>query len=231
MANVVITGANRGIGLALTRQYAQAGDTVLALCRTPEKAEALQQLAEQSGGRVKVGAIDIGNDASIAAAAKLVSGPVDVLINNAGVLGGDPERQCLDNMDYDTWLETFNIMAIGPFRVVKAFLPALEQAQGAKIMSVSSQLAASTWPYGGYYAYSSAKAAGNKIMQIMALDLKDKGISVGYIHPGYVQTDMGGPQAEITPDESASGIRNVIANLNLETSGKFFKWNGEFHPL
>ena len=231
VGNVVITGANRGIGLALTRQYAEAGDNVLALCRSPEKAEALQKLAAQSGGRVKVGAIDIGDTASVEAAAKLVDGPVDILINNAGVLGGDPERQTLQNIDYDAWADSFNIMAMGPFRVVKAFLPALEKAKGAKIMSVSSQLAASTWPYGGYYVYSSAKAAGNRIMQILAIDLKDKGIAVANIHPGYVQTDMGGPNAEITPDESAAGIRNVIANLTLENSGKFFKWNGEFHPL
>lgn len=229
MATVVITGANRGIGLAMTRQYAEAGDRVIALCRAPEQAAALKQLAQDTGGRVTVGAIDIGSEASVEAAARLVDGPVHILINNAGVLGG--ERQSLDDIDYDAWLDAFNIMAIGPFRVTKAFLPALAQAGNAKVMSISSQLAASVWPYGGYYVYSSAKAAGNRIMQILAVDLKEKGISVAYIHPGYVQTDMGGPEADITPDESASGIRQVIAGLSLETSGKFFKWNGEEHPL
>lgn len=229
MANVVITGANRGIGLALTRQYAAAGDTVLALCRSPDNAAELKQLAGETDGRVRVGAIDLSDATSIEKAAKLVDGAVDILINNAGIVGGS--RQSLDDIDYDAWMDAFNVMAIGPFRVVKAFLPALEKAQGAKVMSLSSQLAASTWPYGGYYIYGSAKAAGNRIMQILAIDLKDRGISVGYIHPGYVQTDMGGPEAEITPTESASGIRNVIAGLNPENSGRFFKWTGDLHPL
>ena len=228
MANVVITGANRGIGLALVRRYLEAGDSVLALCRSPATAEQLKAAASVSGGRVTVGAVNISDQSSVDAAAKLAKGPVDVLINNAGILGG--ADQSLEKIDIDEWMNAFAVMTIGPFRVTRAFVPHLAQAKG-KVLFVSTQLAASTWPYGGYYAYASAKAGGNRVAQILALDLKDKGISVASVHPGYVQTDMGGPTADITPAASAAGIYQVIAKLDLESSGGFFKWNGEKHPL
>ncbi|MFS0736072.1 SDR family oxidoreductase [Sphingomonas sp. 1P06PA] len=227
MATIVITGANRGIGLALTRHYVEAGDQVIALCRSPDSATELNALADESG-KVTVGQIDIGDQASIEAAAKQVSGPVDVLINNAGILAG--EDQSIEGINIDEWMNAFKVMAIGPFLVTRAFLPQLEQAKG-KVAITSSQLAASTWPYGGYYAYGSSKAASTRIAQILAIDLKDKGISTVVLHPGYVQTDMGGANADITPEESASGIADVIAKLSPEQSGSFMKWNGEQHPL
>jgi NAD(P)-dependent dehydrogenase (short-subunit alcohol dehydrogenase family) len=114
--------------------------------------------------------------------------------------------------------------------VAQTLLPNLAAAPGAKIMTVTSQLAASTWSMGGFYAYSSAKAGANKVMQAMALDLKPRGIAVALIHPGWVKTDMGGPGAQITPQESASGICTVIAAMSLENTGTFYKWNGDIHP-
>jgi NAD(P)-dependent dehydrogenase (short-subunit alcohol dehydrogenase family) len=229
MANVVITGANRGIGLELTRQYAGAGDRVYAFARAPAKADALNELAASSDGRVTVVAMDVGDAQSIIAGARDIGDtPVDILINNAGIMGG--REQSLDNIDFDNWIEAFTVMTIGPFRVAQAFLKNLEAAKNPKIMTVTSQLGASTWPYGGTYIYSSAKAGVNRVMQILALDLKSKNIIVGLIHPGWVKTDMGSEQADIMPSESASGIRNVIASLSIADSGKFYKWNGEIHP-
>jgi NAD(P)-dependent dehydrogenase (short-subunit alcohol dehydrogenase family) len=228
MAQVVITGANRGIGFALVRCYVEAGDTVLALCRSPERAESLLALAAGSAGQVTVGTIDISDRASIDRAATLASGSVDILINNAGILGGP--HQSMDNIDIDAWRNAFDVMAIGPFRVTRAFVPCLQRARG-KVAFISSQAAASTWPHGGYYAYCSAKAAGNRVAQILAIDLRDRGISVVSVHPGHVHTDMGGPNAEILPTESAAGIYQVIAHLDPASSGGFFKWNGEKHPL
>lgn len=204
MANVLITGANRGIGLELTRAYAEAGDRVLACCRSPADARALNDLAASSGGKVTVHAMDVGEGASIAAAAKAVGdAPIDVLINNAGVLGGNP--QTLDSIDFDAWFDAL------------------------KIMTITSQLAASTWPFGGTYAYASAKAGVNKVMQTLAKDLKGDNIAVSMIHPGWVKTDMGGAGADITPEESASGIKSVIDGLGVGDSGKFYKWNGDIH--
>ncbi len=229
MANVLITGANRGIGLELARVYAAAGDRVFATCRAPGAAAALSALAESSGGQVTVHGLDVGDGESIAAlAASLGDAPIDILINNAGIMGGQP--QTLEAIDFDGWIEALKVMTIGPFRVVQALLPNLKAAAAAKVMTVTSQLGASTWPYGGAYAYSSAKAGVNKVMQVLAKDLKGQNIVVSMIHPGWVKTDMGGAGADITPQESAAGIHAVIAGLTLEDTGKFYKWNGEIHP-
>jgi NAD(P)-dependent dehydrogenase (short-subunit alcohol dehydrogenase family) len=227
MANVAITGAGRGIGLELVKQYAQNGDRVYALCRSPEKAAELNALAAGSGGLVTVHAMDVGDDASVrAAAASTGEGPIDVLLNVAGVIGG--EQQGLTDQAWDDWQDAFNVMIIGPLRVMQAFLPRL--GSGAKVINITSQLAASTWPYGGYYAYGAAKAGLNRMMRSVALDVKDRGIVIGLVHPGWVQTDMGGAAAEITPEESARGIRDVAASWTLDQSGDFKKWNGEAHP-
>jgi NAD(P)-dependent dehydrogenase (short-subunit alcohol dehydrogenase family) len=229
MANVLITGANRGIGLELARAYAAAGDRVHAACRDPNAAEALNALAAASNGAVSVHALDVADGASVAAlAAGLAGAPIDILINNAGVSGG--ARQSLADTDFDAWADALNIMTIGPFRVVQALLPNLQASPGAKVMTVTSQLGASTWPFGGSYAYASAKAAVNSVMRALAIDLKAKGVVVSMIHPGWVKTDMGGAGADITPQESAAGIHKVIAGLTIEHTGAFYKWNGEIHP-
>jgi NAD(P)-dependent dehydrogenase (short-subunit alcohol dehydrogenase family) len=226
MANVAITGAGRGIGLELVKQYAQSGDRVYALCRSPEKADALTALAAASGGKVTMHKMDVGDDASVkAAAADTGDTSIDILLNVAGVVGG--EKQGLEDQAWDDWQDAFNVMIIGPLRVMQAFLPRL--GAGAKVINITSQLAASTWPYGGYYAYGAAKAGLNRMMRSVALDVKDRGIVVGLVHPGWVQTDMGGSGAEITTEESASGIRKVAAEWTLDQSGDFKKWNGETH--
>jgi NAD(P)-dependent dehydrogenase (short-subunit alcohol dehydrogenase family) len=226
MANIVIAGASRGIGLELAKQHAEAGDRVFALCRTPAKADALNVLAASSGDKVSVHAGDVADDASIrAGAASTGSEPIDIVYTVAGVVGTmEPE---LESADWAVFDEAINIMVKGPLRVLQAFLPRL--GAGSKVINFSSQLAASTWPYGGFYAYGAAKAALNRMMRSVAIDLKDRGVIVGLIHPGYVQTDMGGPNAEITPTESASGIRKVTAEWTLDETGDFKKWNGETH--
>jgi NAD(P)-dependent dehydrogenase (short-subunit alcohol dehydrogenase family) len=226
MVNVAITGAGRGIGLELVKQYADAGDRVFALCRSPDKASDLNALAAASRGQVSVHAMDVGDDASVrVAAASTGHGPIDILLNVAGVVGG--EKQGLEDQAWADWQDAFNVMIIGPLRVMQALLPRL--GPGARVMNITSQLAASTWPYGGYYAYGAAKAGLNRMMRSVALDVKDRGIVIGLVHPGWVQTDMGGPGAEITTGESASGIRQVTAEWPLEESGDFKKWNGETH--
>ena len=151
MANVFITGANRGIGLELARQYAEAGDRVFATCRTPGAADSLNALAKGSDGRLTVHALDVGDGASITACSKLVGDtPIDILINNAGILGG--ATQTLEAIDFDAWTHAFQVMTIGPFRMVQTLLPNLKAASAPKVMTVTSQLAASTWPFGGSYA-------------------------------------------------------------------------------
>jgi NAD(P)-dependent dehydrogenase (short-subunit alcohol dehydrogenase family) len=226
MANVVIVGASRGIGLELAEQHAEEGGRVYAICRSPAKADALNALAAASGGRVSVHAGDVADDASIrAAAASTGNDPIDIIYTVAGVTGTiEPE---LEGADWAVFDDAINIMVKGPLRVLQVFLPRL--GEGSKVINFSSQLAASTWPYGGFYAYVAAKAALNRMMRSVATDVKDRGIIIGLIHPGWVQTDMGGANAEITPQESASGIRKVTAEWTLDQSGDFKKWNGENH--
>ena len=226
MANIAITGAARGIGLELTRQHVDAGDRVFALVRNPAGADTLNALAAGSDGRLTVHAMDVANDASVReGAASLGDAKIDVLYNVAGISG-----EMAPQLDPDDWREfddAIEIMLKGPLRVLRHMLPRLDA--GSKVITLSTQLAASTWPYGGFYAYVGAKAGMNRLMRSVAIDLKDRGIIVGLIHPGYVQTDMGGPNAEITPQESASGIRKVTADWTIERTGDFYKWNGEPH--
>ncbi len=226
MANVAIVGASRGIGLELAKQHAEAGDRVFALCRSPDKADKLKALADASGGKISIHQADVGEDASIRSGAASTGGAtIDLLYTVAGVVGTvEPE---LEAANWDAFDEAINIMIKGPLRALQAFLPQLRA--GSKVINFSSQLAASTWPYGGFYAYGAAKAGLNRMMRSVAIDLKDRGIIVALIHPGYVQTDMGGPNAEIAPQESASGIRKVVSDWTHAESGEFKKWNGEAH--
>lgn len=233
MANIVITGANRGIGLALVRNYVARGDRVYALCRDPDQATELKQIASSAAGKLTLHPVDMADGRSIDNITQALGNTsVDVLLNVAGIIGGRTDsltQAPFTDEDFAAWREAFEVMTIGPFRLVQALLPNLIAAKG-KALTVSSQIAASTWPYGGMYVYGATKAAVNRLMLSLAIDLKDKGVSIATVHPGYVQTDMGGPNADITPQESASGIQSVVDNLTLESSGSFFKWNGELHP-
>jgi NAD(P)-dependent dehydrogenase (short-subunit alcohol dehydrogenase family) len=125
---------------------------------------------------------------------------------------------------------TLDVNTIAPLLVARAFKPNLVASGHGKLINVTSQLAASTWPMGGMIIYSTTKAAMSKIGQILAIDWKDEPIISALIHPGWVKTDMGGPHAELTVEESARGIRQVIDALKPEDSGNFYKWNGEIHP-
>lgn len=232
MANVIITGANRGIGLALVKTYLLGGNRVFALCRQPHQADQLNELAASAGGQLTVHTVDMADAGSITTfAGSLKDTPVDVLLNVAGIVGGRTDsllKTPFSEADFDDWRTAFEVMTIGPFRLTQAVLPNLIAARG-KVMTVSSQIAASTWPRGGLYAYGATKAAVNRLMRSLAFDLRDKGVTVALVHPGWVQTDMGGANAEITPQESAAGIKQVLDGLTLEDTGKFFKWNGEEH--
>lgn len=229
MATILITGASRGIGFEIARQYAADGDRVYATCRTPEKADKLNAAARGSGGRLTVHKMDVADGDSVKACAREIGdATIDVLINNAGVWGG-LETQVLENMDYDNWAYELSVMAMGPMRVVQAFLPNVLKSKNPKIVTVTSQTSAHSYKKIAGYAYSSAKAACNRIMTIMANDLKDKGVAVYLMHPGWVQTDMAGPKADIPPHESATGVRKTIANATLADTGKFLTWEGGIH--
>lgn len=226
MANIAITGAGRGIALDLTRQHLARGDRVFALVRNPGTARDLGALSNEYKKSLSIQQMDVGSDASVdAAVAAIGDEPIDLLYNVAGVVGEMSAQ--LESVDWEDFDAAIEVMLKGPLRVLVAFLPNMKE--GSKVINFSSQLAASTWPYGGFYPYVAAKAGLNRLMRSVAIDLKDRGIVVGIIHPGYVQTDMGGPDADITPEESARGIIALADKWGIEETGEFYKWNGEKH--
>lgn len=230
MSTIMIVGATRGIGLELTKQYANEGNQVIACARDTANASLLNEVASGSEN-IKIEQLDIADAGSIeSASSRIGEEAVDSVIIVAGWVGGMPDNQTIDNIDIDEWHNTLNINTIGPLLVAKAFKSNLAASGNGNLMILSSQLAASTWPMGGMYIYSTTKAAVSKVGQILALDWAEDPIIVSIMHPGWVQTDMGGPTAEITAEESASGIRNVLSGLTKEDSGNLYKWNGDIHP-
>lgn len=228
MGTVLITGANRGIGLEMARIYAAQGDRVIACCRDPEGADALNQLAEE--GDVRVQKVSVGEAESVAAMVVDLDGTaIDVLVNNAGMGGPAYENQTVSNMDFEGWAETFNINTMAPVRVMQALDNNLKLAENPKVVSITSQMGALDLDMTVAYAYCTSKAALNKFMRMAAVELAGQGIAVCVIHPGWVRTDMGGPGAAISPEESARGIVNVIAGLNADNTGSFWTWDGETH--
>ncbi|WP_114007681.1 SDR family oxidoreductase [Cohaesibacter intestini] len=233
MKHCIITGSNRGIGLELTRAYLDRPDWhIHACCRAPEKADDLRQLVTNHLGRVTLHKADVTDQASLdAMAGRLEGQAIDLLINNAGIMGGD--RQSIDDMDYDAWSHVFAVNSMAPMRVVQSLLPNLKAAaretDGAKIVTISSQLGALSYQSKGRYAYRSSKAAVNMVMKLMAADLKPENIACILFHPGWVQTDMGGVEADITPQDSARQMADVIDRLTLEDTGSFLNWTGDPH--
>jgi NAD(P)-dependent dehydrogenase (short-subunit alcohol dehydrogenase family) len=220
MKAYLITGAGRGIGRALTEELLRRGDRVLAASRTgvsPFAHPALRPLA-----------FDVRDASAVAAAAAACDEPIDVLINNAGIMG--PRDDSSLGVDLDAFAEVLAVNVLGPLRVLNAFLPHLRRAAGAKVVAVSSQLGGSTFPGSGRVAYRTSKAALNRAMQCVAADLAREGIAAVTMHPGWVRTDMGGPDGEISPEESARGVLGVVDALTLATTGRFLDWNGAPRP-
>jgi len=224
---VVITGAGRGIGRRLVELYLDAGDQVVAGVRDPAAVRELQQ--GSGGGDLEVCALDVRDGGSVQRLADALGGRrVDLLINNAGVMGGD--RQSLDDMDYDAWRDALEVNTLAPFRVTTALLPNLARAPQPKIITLTSQMGSLSRNSPGAFAYRSSKAAANKVMQVLALDLKARGMIVCPMHPGWVRTDMGGPNAAISVEDSARGLVEVIERLGMAESGRFWTWDGAEHP-
>jgi NAD(P)-dependent dehydrogenase (short-subunit alcohol dehydrogenase family) len=222
---IVITGANRGIGLELARQYLSRGDSVHAGVRTPAHAGELTSLAEASSGRLRISACDVAVEPSVRAFAATMAEPVDVLINNAGVRS---RPDSLEKLDLDEAARTIQVNALGALRVTDALLSLLRRSRGAKIVNISSELGSiGDNNSGSSYGYRMSKAALNMASRSLAIDLKEEGIVAVAINPGWVQTDMGGADAPITVTESAAGLIRTIDRLTLQDSGGFFDFRGE----
>lgn len=229
LSTVVITGANRGIGLNLARFFLESGSwKVIAGCRSPNDADALNELSDHYKDRIAIYSLDVVDQNSVSSfAASVGSSKVDLMINNAGIMGGD--HQTALDMDFGRWEETLKVNTLAPLRMVQALYPNLKQSDHPRIVTISSQMGASVHNGIGAIAYRSSKAAVNKVMQGVSLELENEGFTVVLYHPGWVQTDMGGSGADITPSESAEGLYNSIISLAHSDNGRFMKWTGEDH--
>jgi NAD(P)-dependent dehydrogenase (short-subunit alcohol dehydrogenase family) len=225
MAVVLITGANRGIGLALVKAYAGRRDKVFAAVRATSDRTDLDAFAATQPKWVEVIEMDVSDPAEIGRARrKLEAEPIDVLINNAGI--GGPDRQTATDMDFDGLIETLGVNAIAPLRIANVFLPNVKAAKG-KIVTLSSQMGQVQSGQADSLAYRVSKAAVNKLMRGLATELKAEGIPVLILHPGWVKTDMGGDGAQLTPEESAMQMQKLIDKLDISYTGRFLAWNGK----
>lgn len=239
MPTILITGANRGLGLEFTRQYLADGWQVIATCRTPQRAASLQALAKQHKN-LQIETLDVGDPSSISALANTIKDvAVDILLNNAGIYSGlsqsisardDDKAQEFGTLDADGWNKVLQINSIAPIMVTQTFLPNIKRGHERKIIFISSRMGSITRTSPGYIAYRSSKATLNAAMRNVALALQPDKITVISFHPGWVQTDMGGANADITPETSITGMRKVIAGLTIEQTGQFLNYDGDVLP-
>lgn len=223
METVLITGANRGIGLALCNAFLQHGYSVYATYRGDTPSEALLALAEEP--QCQLISLDVTNSDSIKALANTLTGvAIDILINNAGVIG--PMAPIQQGVDSHEWLQMLSANVVAPVSISAALLPNLKLATTPRVITVSSEMGTFNNTDGGMLAYRTSKAGVSKAMQVLAADLKEEGIIVCPMHPGWVQTDMGGAQAPLTATQSAAGLFSVISQLTMEQTGLLHCYDG-----
>ena len=220
---VLITGANRGIGLELSRQYSAAGWNVIGTARKPESAQDLAALGAE------IMQLDVTDPASVERLSReLGARPVDLLINNAGIL---PMMPSLAEIDMDDYQRVMDVNTMGPVRVTRAVLPSLRAGQLRVIVNITSTLGSiANNASGGFYGYRESKAALNMFTKSLAAELGPEGFTCIVMHPGWVRTDMGGPSAPTTAQQSVQGIRGVIDGLSRVDNGTFWSFEGEQMP-
>ncbi len=219
MSTVLITGAGRGIGLALVAEFRKHGHDVIATIRDASKGDALKALGAE------VHSLEVTDANSVAAFVKALGGkPIDYLINNAGV----GERQAIGALDYDLFAKVLDVNTIAPMRVLEALTPNLAASEKKTGIAISSLMGSIDDVSGGFaLIYRTSKAALNMAMRTAAFTLGEKGISLMVLHPGWVQTDMGGAQAPVTPADSAAGLYKVITGAGASNTLRFMDFKGK----
>ena len=230
MATVLITGANRGLGLEFCRQYAEQDWHVIACSRNPDDAFDLNKLAGRHSN-VQLEQLDVSEFAQIdALSGKLAAQPIDVLINNAGIYT-DNKSNGFGHIDYQAWTQSLVVNTEAPVKMAEAFLPQIKKSDKKLIVNISSLMGSmADNDSGGSIFYRSSKAALNAAMKSLAIELKDQSVGVLIFHPGWVKTDMGGPNGLINADQSITGMRALIENFSLEQSGSFVQYDGTPMP-
>ena len=240
MKNLLITGANRGVGLALAQSFAKrAQTTVLAACRNPDAAVELRRLAENDDYCLEIVKLDVGDQNSIASCVKKVADRVDslyALINNAGIFGGTvtaplAETSHFGCLEMEAMLKIFRVNTVAPVILAQSFIDLLERSEAPRIINVSSDAGSiSLRENGGNYSYSVSKTALNMMSRCLSAELKSKGIIVASVHPGFLKTDMGGPSAPLSLEDTIPHFVKIIDRLTMANSGTFLNWDGSAIP-
>jgi len=223
---ILVTGANRGIGLEMVKIAVSKQWQVKACCRNPHVADKLTEVARMSGGLVSVHTLDVTDKAQIQALAYELRGEaIDILINNAGVYGSMNHQ--FGHVDENDWLNTFKINTIAPLNVAETFVEHVARSNKKMIATLSSKMGSmADNAAGGSYIYRSSKAALNAVVKSMSIDLAPKGICCVLLHPGWVKTDMGGPHAEISTRDSVKKMFHTLENTTIENAGSFYDIDG-----
>jgi len=235
MKNIFITGSSRGLGLEFTKQYLEKGDKVIASCRNPEKATELQELKKEYPDTLLIFKLDVTKEEErdkIYENTKSNTENIDILINNAGIVSGNEKKSSVLGEVYkEDFGKVFLVNSIAPLLISEKFLPLLEKSENAKIVNITSLNGSiAKRNVGGKYSYASSKAALNMITKILSNDLRDKGITALAIHPGWILTDMGGPNAPQQKEEPISMIIDLVEKIDISDSGKFLDWQGNEQP-
>jgi NAD(P)-dependent dehydrogenase (short-subunit alcohol dehydrogenase family) len=232
MPRVLITGTNRGLGLEFARQYSADGWDVIATARNPGQSEELDRLAQSN--RVSLQSLDVTSDDSVKHLAEALNGtPVDLLILNSAIFTREGNK--FGQLNFAGWRESFETNVLGAMRVAQALIRNVAASKRKQIVAISTGMGslgslATTIGFGAAYQYRSSKAALNMAMSILAKDVEPQGISVLIFSPGWVQTDMGGPNAALTPEQSIAGMRKVLEGNPMELTGKFLSYDGSTWP-
>ena len=226
---ILITGANRGIGLELTEQFAEDGWQVLACCRNPDDAGQLQVLTERYPA-IEIHALDVTNYQQMASLSnQLANRQIDILLSNAGIYGS--KGVDFGAVDAEEWRQVLEVNTIAPLMLVQNFVEQVAASRQKLVAVISSKVGSiADNTGGGSYVYRSSKTAVNQVVKSLSIDLADRGISAISLHPGWVKTDMGGPNAEISTDESVSGLKGILQSAGVAQSGRFIEFNGSSIP-
>ena len=227
--SILITGTNRGIGLEFVKHYLKNNEKVIATCRNKNSAKDLLEL-KNTTSNLSLVELNVSNPNSINEfASKITDQPIDTFINNAGVFG--PRNNEFGNFNAKEWLDVFNINTIAPLLITQKILKNLRLGKNKKLVFISSKVGSiEENTDGGMYIYRSSKTALNQVIKSLSIDFKDENFIAVALHPGWVKTDMGGPNALIDTKTSVKGMAEVINSLVLKNSGRFYNYKGSSIP-
>lgn len=229
MATILVTGANRGLGIEFVEQYLNEGNEVIATYRNENSSMDLIKMGNERSN-LKLLQLDVSSNKSLNSFAEnLGDSPIDIFINNAGVYG--PRNSSFGNLDEENWIPAIKINAIAPILLTQLIIKNIRSGADKKLIFISSKMGSiDDNKGGGAYVYRSSKTALNAVVKSLSVDLENEGMTVALIHPGWVKTDMGGPNALIDKDTSVRGMTEVISNLDISSTGNFYNYDGSIIP-